>query len=329
MSSEFNNVKQRFLPINESALQGLEHETRITDFLIINERGEHENNCLYHVYLIKHKETQVEYIIKAFDKRQLPHYAESPYFKKGIEIIYNINHPNISKYFGHFEDNLYCYFIMEYNNRGNLYNLWPKDKKKKISQKVCASIIKDIISGIYFLHNMKPPIIHRNIKPENIFITKDLIAKINDYAWKSYIINNKYSYYKFESPIYYPPEKIYDGIYNEKGDIWCIGVLLFELLTLNIPFQGNDIDTLKDNIRNVKIQWPKDINNEAKDLIKKILKKNPNERISLEEMIKHPFITKYYPDAEKCLIKPEEGVKYKPFIICKDEPKTWKSEKIV
>ena len=327
MSSEFFNVKQRFLPINESALQGLEHEARITDFIIINERGDNKNSS-YHVYLIKHKETQVEYIIKAFDKRLLPDYVESPYFKKGIQIIYNINHPNISKLFGHFEDNLYCYFITEYFDHGNLYNLIPIDKKKRLNAKVCASIIKDIISGVYFLHNMKPPIIHGNIKPENILLTKDLIPKINDYAWNSYITKKENRYFKFEIPIYYPPEKIYDDEYNEAGDIWCIGVLLFELLTSNIPFQGNDIDTLKYNIHNVKISWPKDINNEAKDLIKKILKKNPNERISLEEMIRHPFITQYYPDAEKCLIKPEEGVKYKPFIICKDDPKTWKPEKI-
>ena len=141
---------------------------------------------------------------------------------------------------------------------------------------------------------------------------------------------NKYRYWvSSDFSLYYPPEKFEFGEFNEPGDVWSIGVLLFELLTSKIPFHaGIYLETIINNIIQVKIMWPKDINNEAKDLIEKILKKNPNERISLEEMIKHPFITNYFPDAEKCLVKPEVGVKYKPFIICKDEPKTWKQDKI-
>ena len=116
--------------------------------------------------------------------------------------------------------------------------------------------------------------------------------------------------------------------HNEAVDIWCIGVLLFELVTAAVPFQGNDIDTLRENILKLKITWPKDINTDAKNLIMKILKLDPKQRLSLEDMMKHPFITKYVPDASKYLIKPEEGVQYKPFVVCKDDPKTWKPEKI-
>ena len=80
---------------------------------------------------------------------------------------------------------------------------------------------------------------------------------------------------------------------------------------------------MKYNILKSKINWPKDINEDAKDLIKKILKLDPKERLSLEEMMKHPFITKFTPDAQKLLIKPIEGKKFEPFIISKDDPKTW------
>ena len=100
------------------------------------------------------------------------------------------------------------------------------------------------------------------------------------------------------------------------------------MITVNIPFQGNDIDTLKNNILNLRITWPRDINKDAKDLIKEILKLEPKQRLPLEEMLKHPFITKYFPDAIKRLIKPELGAQYKPFIISKDDPKTWQPEKI-
>ena len=320
---------KNYLTICESVLLGLESEAKITDFIIIKGIGNQTTSSErpFNVYHIKHKKTQVEYAVKAFAKRFIQYNEESPFFKKGIEVIYNIHHPNIIKTFGHFEDNNYCYFITEFFNKGNVYNL-PKDKKKRISEQNCASIIKDVICGVYFLHNMKPPIIHGNIMPDKVLLSEGSVAKMNDYVWDSYSRIKDIKYFEDLIPFFFPPEIIKGQEYKEAGDIWCIGLLLYILLTSEIPFQGNDIKTVKDNIFKLKILWPKDINNDAKDLIKKILKINPKERISLADMIKHPFITKYFPDAEKYLIKPEEGVKYKPFIICKDDPKTWKPEKI-
>ena len=60
----------------------------------------------------------------------------------------------------------------------------------------------------------------------------------------------------------------------------------------------------------------------------KILKLDPKQRLPLEDMLKHPFITKFIPDAAKYLIKPEEGIQYKTFIVCNDNPKTWKTERL-
>ena len=331
MSSELNNVKNRFLPIPESTEKGLEHEAKVNDFEILKELG---SGSFGSVYLVRHKETKVEYAIKAIDKRNKTNQEEKPYFRRGVEVMYKIHHPNVIKLFGHFEDNNYCYFIMEYFRLGNVYDLLPKDKKKRlIAKKVCASIIKDVISAVYFLHNMKPPIIHRDIKPENVLLTEGIVAKLTDYGWSNYIqdeddTNRRNVRNVRISPFYLAPEIIQEKGHDEAVDIWCIGVLLFELVTNSFPFSGNDIDTIKNNILKLKITWPKDINPDAKNLIKEILKLDPKQRLPLEDMLKHPFITKYVPDATKYLIKPEEGVQYKPFIIGKDDPKTWKPEKI-
>ena len=322
---EINNVKNRFLPIPESVLKGLEPEPKITDFTITKELG---SGSFGRVYLVTHKKTKVQYAIKAIDKRDKTNIEEKPYFRREVEVMYKIHHPNVVKLFGHFEDNNYCYFIMEYISKGNVYNLLPTDKKKRVNSKVCASIIKDIISAVYFLHNMKPPIIHRDIKPENVLLSEGLVAKLTDFGWSNYIQEGEKRTTVCGTPIYLAPEILEEKAHNEAVDIWCIGVLLFELVTAQLPFQGNDINTLKENILQLKITWPKDINADAKDLIMKILKLDPKQRLSLEDMLKHPFITKYVPDATKYLIKPEEGVQYKPFIVAKDDPKTWKPEKI-
>ena len=100
------------------------------------------------------------------------------------------------------------------------------------------------------------------------------------------------------------------------------------MLTSIPPFEGRYFYSLLHNILNLKINWPKDIDTDAKDLIEKILKIDPKERLSFEEMIKHPFITKFTPDAPKRLIKPVEGIKYEPFIVSKYDPKTWVPKEI-
>ena len=318
---EINNVKNRFLPIPESAQKNLEREVKITDFDIIKELG---SGSFGNVYLVKHKVTNAEYAIKAIDKRNKTNQEEKPYFRREVEVMYKVHHPNVVKLFGHFEDNNYCYFIMEYISKGNVYNLLPTDKKKRLSTKVCSFIIRDIISAVYFLHNMKPPIIHRDIKPENVL----LVAKLTDFGWSNYMQEDEKRTTVCGTPIYLAPEIMEEKPHDEAVDLWCIGVLLFELVTANPPFLGNDLDTLKENVLKLKINWPKDINVDAKNLIMKILKLDPKQRLPLEDMMKHPFITKFTPDAQKHLIKPVEGVKYEPFIVSKDDPKTWVPKEI-
>ena len=317
---EINNVKNRFLPIPESVAQCLESEPKITDFKIIIELGA---GSFGHVYLVTHKVTKVQYAIKAIDKRNKTNIKEKPYFGREVEVMYKIHHPNVVKLYGHFEDNNYCYFIMEYISRGNIYSLIPKDKKKIISAKYVASLMIDIISAVYFLHNMNPPIIHRDIKPQNILLAEGFVAKLTDFGLSNYMQEDEQRKTVCGTPIYLAPEIIKEQGHDEHVDIWCIGVLLFQLSTGNIPFQGNDIETLKNNIVKLKIVWPEDINIDVKNLILKILKLDPNSRLPLSDILQHPFFTRYFPDAAQSLIKPDDNIKYKPFVVSKDDPKTW------
>ena len=317
---EINEVKNRFLPIPESVKLGLEPEPKITDFTIVKELG---SGSFGRVYLVTHKKTKANYAIKAIDKRNKANIEEKPYFRREVEVMYKIHHPNVIKLYSHFEDNNFCYFIMEYIAKGNMFGLIPTDKKKRISTQLVANLIKDIISAVYFLHNMSPPIIHRDIKPENVLLADNFVAKLTDFGWSNYIQEDQKRTTVWGTPIYLAPEIIKEQGHDERVDIWCIGVLLFELTTGTVPFPGNDIESLENNILKLRIQWPKEINVDAKNLISKILKLDPNARISLSDMLKHPFITKYIPNASECLIKPDESIKYKPFVVSKDDPNNW------
>ena len=317
---DINEVKNRFLPIPESVKLGLEPEPKITDFTIVKELG---SGSFGRVYLVTHKKTKANYAIKAIDKRNKANIEEKPYFRREVEVMYKIHHPNVIKLYSHFEDNNFCYFIMEYIAKGNMFGLIPTDKKKRISTQLVANLIKDIISAVYFLHNMSPPIIHRDIKPENVLLADNFVAKLTDFGWSNYIQEDQKRTTVCGTPIYLAPEIIKEQGHDERVDIWCIGVLLFELTTGTVPFPGNDIESLENNILKLRIQWPKEINVDAKNLISKILKLDPNARISLSDMLKHPFITKYIPNASECLIKPDESLKYKPFVVSKDDPNNW------
>ena len=315
-----NQVKNRFLSIPESASKGYEPEPKISDFELIKDLGA---GSFGRVYLVSHKKTKCQYALKAIDKKNKSNIEEKPYFRREIEIMYRIHHPNVVKLYGHFEDNNYCYFIMEYIPRGNIYSLIPKHGKKKQSNQLIASIIKDVAKSVYFLHKMNPPIIHRDIKPENVLMDENYNIKLTDFGWSNYLDNEEKRSTVCGTPIYLAPEMINRKGHDERVDIWCIGVLLFELSTGRVPFQGNNIDVLKYNIRNMKISWPSDIDREAKDLISKILKYNPNDRLTVEEILRHPFIEKYFPNAVNELIIPDNDLKYKTFVVSVDDPKYW------
>ena len=317
---EINKIDNRFLPIPESTIKGYELEPKIRDFEIIREIGA---GSFGRVFLARHKHTRVKYAIKAIDKKNKTNIEEKPYFRRELEVMYKIHHPNVVKLFGHFEDNNYCYFIMEYIKKGNVYSLLTLDKKRKLSPQIVASIIKDVIYAVYFLHNMNPPIIHRDIKPENVLLTEELTAKLTDFGWSNYISEEDERRTVCGTPIYLAPEIIKEHGHDERVDVWCIGVLLFELITGSVPFTGSDIDTLKTNILHLKISWPKDINQDVKNLISKILKIEPSQRLSLEEILNEPFITKYFPDALNGLILPDPNAQYNTFIVSRDDPRTW------
>ena len=313
-----NTSTKRFLPIPESVSKHLEPEPKLSDFTVIQELG---SGSFGHVILAQHKMTQVKYAIKAIDKRNTVNIKEMPYFIREIEIMYRVHHPNVVKLFGHFEDNNYCYFIMEYIPGGNIYSL--VQRLKPVTLQGIASIMKEVISAVYFLHHMNPKIVHRDIKPENVLLDQGNHAKLTDFGWSNYMEGDIKRTTVCGTPVYLAPEIINNMGHDEHVDIWCIGVLLFELIVGRPPFSGETEQKVRYNILKMKINWPNNMDSDAADLITKILKYNPDERISLEQMLLHPFFTKFFPNAISTLIKPDKSIQYRVFIVSKDNPLTW------
>ena len=316
-----NKVSNRFLKLSKSVELGLEPEPCLSDFQIKKELGK---GSFGQVFLAMHKTTKVNYAIKAIDKRNKNNVDGKPYFRREIEIMYKIKHPNCVRLFGHFEEEIFCFFIMEYIPKGNLYNLIKANKNFGLEKTLVAKIMRSLINAIHYLHNMNPPIIHRDIKPENILLTDDNDIKLTDFGWANYInVQEEERNTLCGTPLYLAPEMIESKGHGKYVDIWCLGVLLFELLVGQPPFSGKNKSLIYKNILNCHILWPKypkkEIDKDAKDLISRILKINPKERISLEDIIKHPFFTKNCPEQPQYF---ENITEYytRPYIINKDKP---------
>ncbi len=298
-----NKVKNRFLFISPSVKNCLEPEAKITDFEILDKIGE---GSFGKVYRVKHRKTGAIYAIKSIDKLNKNNQEGKPYFRREIEIMYKIHHPNIVRLFGHFEDDANIHFVLEYIPKGNLFTILSKQKTKCFDVNTVAHLIKDLICSVYYLHNMEPPIIHRDIKPENVLLDAQNKIKLTDFGWSNYIEDSGVRSTFCGTPVYLAPEMIKESGHDHNLDIWCIGILMFELLTGNIPFQGSDQQSLNGNILKNKIVWPRDMDLSAKDLISKILKTEPSERIPLKEMLKHPFFLKNCEKPNENLYKPSD-----------------------
>ena len=119
--------------------------------------------------------------------------------------------------------------------------------------------------------------------------------KLADFGFACYDGGNSESEKLCGTPIYCAPEMIKGRIQHKALDIWSLGVLLFEMLTGSVPFSGQNHQALFENILNVRINWPKNISPEAKDLISKLLNPVPEHRLNIEEINKHSWFTTILP----------------------------------
>ena len=287
-----NEIQKRLFILSPTVELGFERECNKYDF--IRDKNPLGKGAFGEVWKVTHENSKKVYCIKMMTKRDIFEQKLINQINKEIGIMYNINHPYSVKLYNHFEDNEKLYLIMELASNGNLYNFIQNNKNQKIKTKeMLKKIIIQVIEIIKYLHSLD--IIYRDIKPENILLDKDYNVKLCDYGWASYLSKGQFCSAYCGTPEYVSPEVIKKYPYNEKVDIWGIGVLIFELVFGYPPFTSNFNEDRFNNIKEGKINWPKDLNDmELKDLIEKILKVNPKDRISLDEIEKHQWLFDTY-----------------------------------
>ena len=198
------------------------------------------------------------------------------------------NHRNIVKYFEHFENEKHFCIVMENISGGNL--LGAINKMSKFSEQMAKIIFKQLIETIKYLHSIG--IVHRDIKPDNILIELDNTIKLCDFGVSKEIKEGQLLTDSCGTPAFVAPEILKDTPYNPyMTDIWSSGVVLYAMITGFFPFRGINETDLHRNILSGAFPKLKDVSPELKDLLNKILEVNPNKRISVDDILNHPWLS--------------------------------------
>ena len=234
------------------------------------------------VYLGRFKETKEKVAIKVISKSQI----EKSEPKTEIKILKLVNHNNIIRYVDNFDDEDRIFIITNYISGDNLYNILKKHKV--LEQKMVSKYVLQLIYAVKYLHGLN--IIHRDIKPENIILGENNII-LCDFGWSaiSDSIDTKYTDL-YGTLDYICPEMVRYEEYDYRCDIWCIGVLTYELLVGKVPFYSISYKGTYNNISKLKYTIPSDISDGVRDFISKILTYQ-NDRISIDGMLNHPFLS--------------------------------------
>ena len=287
-----NHVKNRLLFLSPTVRTGLERECNKDDFF--REGDSYIGKGAFgEVWKVSHKITGKIYVIKVMDKLAIKEQRLIDQINREIEIMYKLNHPHVIRLINHFEDDDKFYLIMPYASKGQLYSLLRR--QVRFDQRTAAQYMREVIEAVRYIHSFSPKIIHRDIKPENLLLDENYRVLLSDFGWSNFLDDNEYRKTFCGTPEYLSPEMAKKEGHNEMVDIWALGVLMFEFLAGYAPFSGSCPKELYSNIKKLKINWPVDFPPLAKNLITKILKLNPSERLSLEEILDHSWFTQNPP----------------------------------
>ena len=262
----------------------------LNDFEILQKIGHEEKSSLLKV---KRKKDGLIYLLKTVTFQSLDK-SEKQSAINEIKIVSSLSHPNINQFKEAFFDKLSksLNIIFEFPQNGNLSNKINYAIKNGMYMEECViwNVLVQILNGVNYLH--KKGIIHRNLKSKNIFLNNQKLVKIADFEASCFVENNnKMITGQVGTPFYTAPEIWNEEPYNYKCDIWSIGCIIYEMTSLNLPFKGDTIELLYENIMSKNFKPIPDFYSEdLKKIINYMLIFDPSKRPSSDLLLNYPKI---------------------------------------
>ncbi|XP_051822325.1 serine/threonine-protein kinase Nek1 isoform X1 [Antechinus flavipes] len=241
--------------------------------------------------LVKSKEDCKQYVIKEINISRMSN-KERKESRKEVEVLANMKHPNIVLYRESFEESGSLYIVMDYCEGGDLYKRINAQKGVLFPEDQIMDWFVQICLALKHVHDRK--ILHRDIKSQNIFLTKDGTVQLGDFGIAR-VLNSTLELARtcIGTPYYLSPEICENKPYNNKSDIWALGCVLYEMCTLKHAFEAGNMKNLVLKIISgsfppVSLHYSYDL----RSLLSHLFKRNPKERPSVNSILERSFIAK-------------------------------------
>ncbi|XP_075607977.1 serine/threonine-protein kinase Nek1 isoform X4 [Balearica regulorum gibbericeps] len=241
--------------------------------------------------LVKAKENGQQYVIKEINISKMSN-KEREESRREVAVLANMKHPNIVLYRESFEENGCLYIVMDYCEGGDLFKKINAQKGILFSEDQILDWFVQICLALKHIHDRK--ILHRDIKSQNIFLTKDGTIQLGDFGIAR-VLNSTAELARtcIGTPYYLSPEICQNKPYNNKSDIWALGCVLYEMCTLKHAFEAGNMKNLVLKIISgpfppVSMHYSYDLRN----LLSQLFKRNPRNRPSVNSILEKSFIAK-------------------------------------
>eukprot|EP00270_Netrium_digitus_P007111 TRINITY_DN2064_c1_g1_i2.p1 TRINITY_DN2064_c1_g1~~TRINITY_DN2064_c1_g1_i2.p1 ORF type:complete len:534 (-),score=134.10 TRINITY_DN2064_c1_g1_i2:90-1691(-) len=244
-------------------------------------------------YLCTEKTTGEQYACKSIAKRKLVSKEDREDVAREVAIMHHLSgHPHIVTVRGAYEDKQNVHIVMELCAGGELFDRILA--RGHYSEAAAASLLRTIVDVVNYCHSHG--VIHRDLKPENFLLSskkQDAALKATDFGLSVFFKPGE-TFTDIVGSAYYVAPEVLSRKYSKEADVWSCGVILYILLCGVPPFwaeneQGIFDSVLKGHIDFDSDPWPR-ISKDAKDLVRKMLRQNPRERISAQEVLNHPWV---------------------------------------
>ncbi|KAH0476232.1 MAG: hypothetical protein KVP17_003904 [Porospora cf. gigantea B] len=280
------------IPIQRSELIGSLNSPIYTNYVLKEIIGKGTFGA---VHAAVDRNSQTTRAVKKVSKRRPEDMSQ---FREEIRLYKNLDHPNICRLVELFEDYVNLYIVMEHCTGGELFHLL---KEVKLDEAEAARLLRQILSAVCYLHAQG--IVHRDLKPENFLFEgegRDSYLKLIDFGLATRFDPKSKLTKKVGTMCFVAPQ-VLEGSYTEKCDIWSVGVIMHIMLSGVLPFDGPSDSIVEHQVLRCKSAptltgdaWVK-VSPEAKDLLSLLLSRNEDDRLSAEQALQHPWITKNDP----------------------------------
>jgi len=225
------------------------------------------------VNVCHHCVTRIKFALKSMSKREILRLRQVQHVLSEKHILSMVQHPNIIKAYATFSDSEHIHLLLEYVPGGELFGRLRESGR--FSEKLTMFYAANIILALDYLHSHG--IIFRDVKPENILVCSNGYLKIADFGFAKEIDSKTWSV--CGTPEYIAPEIMLKTGHGFEADWWSLGILIFEMLTGLPPFYDKSNKVVYDKILSDEIEYPRQMSVQAQCLIRKLLVRNPTERL--------------------------------------------------